>query len=191
MNFATNLLKKQSSDTPPAMQDYEKLKSDSHPSGHVPIGAFHTSDPNMSNEKVMSFPKSSVCFSSNNGSTDTKKAYSKNKKDKFVPKRDRRMERLLGKIESDDDIWVERFYQNKKGYQVPYFRSVCTNRCVRFEPPTGSGIVVTWNELDKYPFLKEFATEPLDRPLTEIEKPDYKGPTYKQRRQGAGKKSKK
>jgi hypothetical protein len=111
------------------------------------------------------------------------------KADSFEPKRDRRMEKLMGKIESDKDVWVERFYLNKKGRRVYYFRSFRTKRCVLWEPPTGSGTIVYLHELDNYPFLREFATEPLDRKLTEIERPEYKGETYRERQKALAKKN--
>jgi len=94
--------------------------------------------------------------------------------DGYKPRRDRRMERLLGKIESDDDVWVEREYVDKKGKRSSYFRSFRTRRCVLYEPPTGAGTLVLLNEIEKYPCLYEFATEPLDRPLSEIERPHKK-----------------
>jgi hypothetical protein len=110
--------------------------------------------------------------------------------DSFEPKRDRRMEKVMGKIESDKDIWVERFYFNKKGRRVYYFRSFRTKRCVLWEPPTGSGTIVYLHELDNYPYLREFAMEPLDRKLTDIERPEYKGETYRERQKALAKKKK-
>jgi glycerophosphoryl diester phosphodiesterase len=119
------------------------------------------------------------------------KKSTKNAETFFEPKRDRRMEKLMGKIESDKDVWVERFYLNKKDRHVYYFRSVRTKRCVLWEPPTGSGTIVYLHELDNYPMLREFATEPLDRRLTEIERPEYKGETYRERQKKALAKKKK
>jgi hypothetical protein len=101
--------------------------------------------------------------------------------DLFVPKPNVRMERILGKIESDGDVWVERFYFSKKGRKIFYYRSVLTNRCVLLEPPTGATIVFL-DELDRFPYLRGFALDPLDRPLKDIEKPDFDAPSYRARK---------
>lgn len=112
------------------------------------------------------------------------KKIKKPKKDRFVPKRDPQFERQMGPVESDNDIWVERFYMNKEGGRTYYFRSVNTLRCVFMDPPTGSGTVIFWDELEEYPMLRQFATEPLGERLEVIlERPDYEGPRYKERRQ--------
>ncbi|CAB9516635.1 expressed unknown protein [Seminavis robusta] len=111
--------------------------------------------------------------------------------DKFKPKRDHRMDEIMGKVDDDGDIWVERYYLNRKDRRIYYFRSVRTKRCVLYEPPTGSGTVVCLSEVHKFPHLLQFATEPLDRPLSTIEKPNYNGMTYKERKQSLAKKKKK
>ena len=95
-------------------------------------------------------------------------------KDSFVAKRDEKFERCMGEIESDGDIWVERFYINKNGGRNYYYRSFKTGRCSYLDPPTGSAVVVYWDELQDYPFLHECATEPLGEKLPNIlERPDY------------------
>ena len=106
-------------------------------------------------------------------------------KDLFVPKHDKCMDAVMDAplLEVDNDIWVERFYRSKKGHTVSFFRSYKTRRCVALEPPSGSSMIVFWNELPKYPCLQEFAREPLDRPHTDFERPDYRGRSLKERKE--------
>lgn len=77
------------------------------------------------------------------------------------------------KIESDDDVWVERFYMNTSGHNVYYYRSLRTNRCVLLQPPTGAACIVSLIDLHHYPELEDFALGPLDRNLRDIEKPQF------------------
>lgn len=57
-----------------------------------------------------------------------------------------------------------------KGEQYKsYFRSVRTDDCVWNEVPTGASFVVFHDELDLYPFLKDFALKPMGMPIWAIE----------------------
>jgi hypothetical protein len=47
----------------------------------------------------------------------------------------------------DNDVWVERFYMNKRMQPVVYYRSVTTQACVRGEPPTGASKIVYLEDL--------------------------------------------
>ena len=74
-------------------------------------------------------------------------------------------------MEGDDDVWVERHCVGKKtGKRKNYFRSVRTGVCYWSEPPTGASHTVLANQVSMYPFLKEFATGPLDIPFKDIRK---------------------
>jgi len=73
-------------------------------------------------------------------------------------------------LDGDGDVWVERRAKIKDGKHRSFFRSVRTNDCVWDEPPTGASFTVFLNELDMYPFLREFAVGPLGKPNSAIEK---------------------
>lgn len=74
-------------------------------------------------------------------------------------------------LNGDGDVWVERRVKMKgKGRQFkPYFRSVRTDVCIWEFPPTGASFVVFHDELNLYPFLKDFALKPMGKPLWTIE----------------------
>lgn len=91
----------------------------------------------------------------------------------YIPQEARRIDRRLKNLPGDGDVWVERkltIGKKPKTQVRSYYRSVKTGDCVWYEPPSGASYVVMQSELDQYSFLKEFATEPLGKPLWTIEK---------------------
>lgn len=81
-------------------------------------------------------------------------------------------------LDGDGDVWVERRVKLKNKKYRSFFRSVRTGDCVWHEPPTGASFTVFLNELDQYPFLRDFAVGPLGKPISSIE-PTRKTPTKK------------
>ena len=79
----------------------------------------------------------------------------KNMRDEFVPRTDTHMNAVFDGVENDNDVWVERFYRSKKGRIIPFFMSLNSNRRVIAEPPTGSSVVISWQDLitKRYPNL--------------------------------------
>ena len=83
----------------------------------------------------------------------------------------------------DGDVWVERkLVDIRNGKPRYYFRSVKTDSCFWHEPPSGATHVVLLSELERFPFLAEFATGPLGKPLSTIEKT----PRYRESRKNVG-----
>lgn len=71
------------------------------------------------------------------------------------------------KVDGDGDVWIERRVKIK-GVEKSYFRSVLTDECCWNEPPNGASYTVFQDELELYPFLKDFALKPW-KPLTTIQ----------------------
>lgn len=84
-------------------------------------------------------------------------------------------------LDGDGDVWVERVFKIPGAETKSYFRSVRTNECVWSEAPTMASHIVFLSEIDQYPFLKEFATGPLGKPLWTIE-PSRKTPELQKKR---------
>lgn len=72
-----------------------------------------------------------------------------------------------------NDVWVECQYRNIEKKTIFYFRSIRTNRCVLWDAPSGAGVVICHTDLGQFPFLKAFASQPLDREGRQIETGDY------------------
>lgn len=87
------------------------------------------------------------------------------KGDPFQPRRSRMAERAFDSLlRSDDDIWVERFYLNKRKQRVYFYRSFNTGKCVLSEPPSGARHIVRMRDLERAPpAVQRFAQEKLDR----------------------------
>lgn len=79
-------------------------------------------------------------------------------------------------------MWVERVFKMCGAETKSYCRSVRTNECVWNEAPTSASHVVFLSEIDQYPFLKEFATGPLGKPLWTIE-PSRKAPGLQKKKE--------
>jgi hypothetical protein len=81
--------------------------------------------------------------------------------------------RQYHELDGDGDCWVERRIKIK-GKEKSYFRSVLTDECCWNEPPNGASFTVFRDELEFYPFLKDFALKPLGKPLWTIQPTSYR-----------------
>lgn len=88
------------------------------------------------------------------------------RKDRFLPQPSALALRAFGpnKLASDEDIWVECYFLNKRQQPRYYYRSFNTGRCVPSEPPSGAQTVVYQRDLlNSPPDIQKFAQQKLSR----------------------------
>jgi hypothetical protein len=64
-------------------------------------------------------------------------------------------------VQSDNDLWVEHSYKNKRGRAIYYYCSMLTGKCQLLEPPTGAATVVYQEEITADPTLRCRVPGPL------------------------------